>query len=141
MFDLVGKRYLFLLISLIVIVPGVISLAFKGLNVGIDFVGGTTIEFRPQTNITITQMTNILKPFKLTDVQVDTGNDTTVTANQTIWIRLNTLVDSNVEGTIQEDPERQIWQRPLREVRQSASKPTGNSRYRDGLPERRLAYC
>jgi preprotein translocase SecF subunit len=101
MFDLVGKRYLFLLISLIVIVPGVISLAFKGLNVGIDFVGGTTIEFRPQTNITATQMTNILKPFKLTDLQVTTGNDTTVTANQTVWIRLNTLVDSNVENSIQ----------------------------------------
>lgn len=103
MFNLVGKRYLFLLISLIVIVPGVISLAIHGLDVGIDFVGGTTIEFRPQTNITTTQMTNILKPFKLTDVQVNSGNDTTVTANQTVWIRLNTLVDSNVESTIQKD--------------------------------------
>jgi preprotein translocase SecF subunit len=100
-FDLVGKRYLFLLISLIVIVPGVISLAFKGLNVGIDFAGGTTIEFRPQTNITPAQMTTILKPFKLADLQVVSGSDNTVVANQTIWIRLNTLVDSNVESNIQ----------------------------------------
>ena len=102
MFNLVGKRYLFLLISLIVIVPGVISLAFKGLDVGIDFIGGTTVEFRPQNNITPAQMTTILKPFKLSDVQVISGNDTTVTANQTVWIRLNTLVDGNVEKNIQD---------------------------------------
>ncbi len=100
MFNLVGKRYLFLLISLLVIVPGVISLAFKGLNVGIDFVGGTTIEFRPQTNITATQMSNILKSFKLTDVQVNIGSDNTVKANETVWIRLNRLVDNNVESSI-----------------------------------------
>jgi preprotein translocase SecF subunit len=99
-FNLVGKRYLFLLISLLVIVPGVISLAFKGLNVGIDFVGGTTIEFRPQTNITATQMSNILKSFKLTDVQVNIGSDNTVKANETVWIRLNRLVDNNVESSI-----------------------------------------
>ncbi len=100
MFNLVGKRYLFLLISLLVIVPGVISLAFKGLNVGIDFVGGTTIEFRPQTAITATQMSNILKSFKLTDVQVNIGSDNTVKANETVWIRLNRLVDNNVENSI-----------------------------------------
>ena len=100
MFNLVGKRYLFLLISLLVIVPGVISLAFKGLNVGIDFVGGTTIEFRPQTNITATQMSNILKSFKLTDVQVNIGSDNTVKANETVWLRLNRLVDNNVESSI-----------------------------------------
>jgi preprotein translocase SecF subunit len=99
-FNLVGKRYLFLLISLLVIVPGVISLAFKGLNVGIDFVGGTTIEFRPQTAITATQMSNILKSFKLTDVQVNIGSDNTVKANETVWIRLNRLVDNNVENSI-----------------------------------------
>ena len=44
MFDLVGKRYLFILISLIIIVPGTISLIVKGLNVGIDFVGGANVE-------------------------------------------------------------------------------------------------
>ncbi len=101
MFNLVGKRYLFLLISLIVIVPGMISLFIHGLDVGIDFASGTTVEFRPQTSISTTQMSNILKSFKLADVQVNTGNDATVAANQTVWIRLNTLVDSNVEGTIQ----------------------------------------
>jgi len=47
-FDLVGKRYLFLLISLLVIIPGTISLLIFHLNVGIDFAGGTNIEFRPE---------------------------------------------------------------------------------------------
>ena len=101
MFNLVGKRYLFLLISLIIIVPGLISLVVRGLDVGIDFAGGTTVELRPANPVTVSEMTTILKPFKLADLQIVTGNDTTVTANQTVWIRLNTQVDSNVEGTIQ----------------------------------------
>ena len=48
MFNLVGKRYLFLLISLIVIAPGTISLIVAHLNVGIDFVGGANVEYRPE---------------------------------------------------------------------------------------------
>jgi len=31
-FNLVGKRYLFLIISLIVIIPGLLSLVIKGMN-------------------------------------------------------------------------------------------------------------
>src|SRR5260370_33862017 len=41
-FNLVVKRYLFILISLVVIDPVVISFLFKGLKVGIDFSGGPT---------------------------------------------------------------------------------------------------
>jgi len=42
-FNLVGKRYLFLIISLVVIIPGTISLLVKHLNGGIEFAGGANI--------------------------------------------------------------------------------------------------
>lgn len=47
MFDFVGKRYWFFLLSAIVIVPGIISLAVFGLKPGIDFRSGTemTLQF------------------------------------------------------------------------------------------------
>jgi preprotein translocase subunit SecF len=48
MIDLVGKRYLFFLVSLIIIIPGVISLFLFGLKLGIDFTGGTYWEVVPQ---------------------------------------------------------------------------------------------
>ena len=103
MFNLVSKRYIFLLISLIVIVPGTISLLVKGLNVGIDFAGGSTIEFRPEIRLTATQVQNLVKPFNLQSLQVQTGDDSTVRANQSIWIVLNRQIDSNVYSTIQKD--------------------------------------
>lgn len=96
MFNLVGKRYLFLIISLIVIVPGTISLLVKGLNVGIDFRSGATIELRPSTNITSTQMTSYLKPLKLENLEVLTGTNTTLKGPGVVWVRLNTQIDQNV---------------------------------------------
>lgn len=100
MFKLVEKRYLFLIISLVVIIPGTISLVFKGLNVGIDFAGGATIEFRPEKNISIATMEALLKPLNLSSVQVITGNNASLPGNQTVWVRLNTQVDGDVQNTI-----------------------------------------
>lgn len=103
MFDLVGKRYLFILISLIVIVPGTISLIFKGLNVGIDFVGGTNVEYRPEKPVTISEMTALVAPFKLEDLQIVTGDNTQLPAKDTVWIRFNAHIDSNVQKAITSD--------------------------------------
>jgi preprotein translocase SecF subunit len=99
-FNLVGKRYLFLTISLIVIIPGIISLIFKGLNVGIDFVGGTNVQFRPERPVTVTEMGNLVAPFKLVDLQIVTGDNPQLPAGNTIWIRFNTRIDTNVENAI-----------------------------------------
>jgi len=99
-FDLVGKRYLFLLISLIVIIPGTISLLVKGLNVGIDFKGGATVELRPSTNITSAQMTRYLQPLKLENLEVLTGTNTTLKGPDVVWVRLNTQIDANVTDNI-----------------------------------------
>jgi len=102
-FDLVGKRYLFILISLIVIVPGTISLIVKGLNVGIDFVGGANVEYRPEKAVTIPEMTALVAPFKLEDLQIVTGDNPQLAAGDTIWIRFNTEIDSNVQKAITSD--------------------------------------
>ena len=101
MFNLVGKRYLFLLISLVVIIPGTISLLVKHLNVGIDFAGGATIELRPSKDTSATAMENLLKPLNLSDLQITTGDDKSLPGNQVAWVRLNTLANQSVETTIQ----------------------------------------
>ncbi len=103
MFDLVGKRYLFILISLIVIIPGTISLIVKGLNVGIDFVGGANVEYRPEKAVTIPEMTALVAPFKLEDLQIVTGDNPQLAAGDTVWIRFNTEIDSNVQKSITSD--------------------------------------
>lgn len=44
MLDIVGKRYLFFGVSLLVIVPGLIALLLWGMPSGIDFTGGSLLE-------------------------------------------------------------------------------------------------
>jgi preprotein translocase SecF subunit len=100
-FNLVGKRYLFLLISLVVIIPGTISLLVKHLNVGIDFAGGATIELRPSKDTSAAALQNLLKPLNLSDLQITTGDDKALPGNQVAWVRLNTLANQSVETTIQ----------------------------------------
>ena len=101
MFNLVKNRYLFLIISLIIIIPGTLSLIFKGLNVGLDFAGGANVELRPQTTMKVAEVQNLVKPFNLQDLQIVTGDDTAIAANKTVWVRLNTWIDTNVQTSIQ----------------------------------------
>src|SRR5262245_27286618 len=46
MTQLASKRKLWFTISLLIIIPGLISLLFSGLKLGIDFTGGTLWEIR-----------------------------------------------------------------------------------------------
>ena len=47
MIDLVGKRFLYLGFSMLIIIPGLIAIFMGGLKPGIDFTGGTRWEVRP----------------------------------------------------------------------------------------------
>lgn len=100
MFNLVKRRYLFLLISLVVIVPGTISLIIFHLDVGIDFAGGATVELRPNVPISTANVGIALKPLNLQNLAILTGNNTALKADQFTWVRLNTQVDSSVQQTI-----------------------------------------
>jgi len=46
MLDIVGKRYWYFLLSLLIIVPGLVGLALWGLPLAIDFTGGSLLEIR-----------------------------------------------------------------------------------------------
>jgi preprotein translocase SecF subunit len=103
-FNLVKYRFYFVALSLLIIVPGAIGLILFGLNIGIDFTGGSSITLRPQTNISLTEAKNLLAPLNLKDPQITTGDlgssDATQAGNKTVWIRLNTQVDDNVQASI-----------------------------------------
>lgn len=101
MLNLVKYRKLFLLISLIVIIPGTISLLIFGLNVGIDFAGGTNIVLRPQHTVTDADtIRNLLKPFNLESEQVVLGKDSKGATN-TAWVRFDSKLDTSVTDNVQ----------------------------------------
>ncbi len=98
MFNLVKYRYWFLLVSLIVIIPGLISLAIFHLNVGIDFAGGSSIELRPQRPMTDVEVENLIKSFNLKSPQVILGNNNQIDGSKNIWVRLNTQIDDDTQN-------------------------------------------
>ncbi|MGE5263297.1 MAG: protein translocase subunit SecF [Acidobacteriota bacterium] len=89
MLDIVGKRYWYFAISLLVIIPGLVAMGLHWAQTGqpfrlaIDFTGGTLLQLKfdkPQTFST-DQVIRTLEPFGLTsnDIQVQqAGNDTLV---------------------------------------------------------------
>ena len=46
MFDIIGRRHLYFLLSALILVPGTIALLIWGLRPGIDFTGGSVLEVR-----------------------------------------------------------------------------------------------
>jgi preprotein translocase subunit SecF len=78
MFDLVGRRYYFFLLSLLVIVPGVVSLLIPpALRLGIDFTSGTTMTLRFQRPVDLAELRAAFAEFGHPDavIQVTGGGD------------------------------------------------------------------
>ncbi len=44
--DFIGKRYICLVVSVLVILAGVIAIPLRGIRLGIDFAGGTEVQVR-----------------------------------------------------------------------------------------------
>lgn len=78
MLDIVGKRNRWFLISLAMMVPGIISLIFTGLNLGIDFTGGTSWELEMSQPVTTTEVREVLSEHGHGESIVQISGDTTV---------------------------------------------------------------
>ncbi|HUG17322.1 MAG TPA: protein translocase subunit SecF [Thermomicrobiales bacterium] len=78
MIDLVSKRYLFFLISGIILLPGVVSLVFNGLAFGIDFTGGTSWELQLQQRVTTAEVRDVLSEFERGDSVIQLSGDDVV---------------------------------------------------------------
>lgn len=74
-FNVVKRRYWWFAISLIIIIPGIISLFLQGLNLGIDFKGGTMLDMKFNNPVTQTALTDSLKSVGLEgSVQLSDGD-------------------------------------------------------------------
>ncbi len=58
--DFVGKRKIWFALALSLIVVGLISLAFRGLNMGIDFQGGSLLEYSFEEKVELEEINGIL---------------------------------------------------------------------------------
>ena len=74
-FNIVKKRFWWFAISLLVIIPGMISFFMQGLNLGIDFKGGTMLDVTFTKAVTQSAITDTMKSVGLEGpVQLSNGN-------------------------------------------------------------------
>lgn len=65
-FNIVKKRYIWFAISLLIIIPGIISLFVQGLNMGVDFIGGSMFDIKFNQPVTQAQISQALDSVNLT---------------------------------------------------------------------------
>lgn len=77
-FDIIGKRYWWFAISILLVVPGLISMAFQGFHLGIDFTGGTLLDLKFAKQVTVGEVRDVLKDFNLENstIQLSTTGQT-----------------------------------------------------------------
>jgi preprotein translocase subunit SecF len=91
MVDIVGRRYWFYLLSLLVIAPGLIALAVWGLPLSIDFTGGSLLEVRFE------QTAQPVEAARVRQAYVEHGHtDLTVqtSGTQTVVVRSKPLIEA-----------------------------------------------
>lgn len=95
MYNIIGKRNLWYLISAVIIVPGLISLLTNGLKLGIDFKGGTLIElqFLDKQTISTEEVRSSLKDMDLGNLSLQSSGP------NSIIIRTDTLTVDNQDFT------------------------------------------
>ncbi len=91
MIDILSKRYVYFLVSVLVIIPGLIVLFTGGLPLSIDFTGGSLLEVQLSTGQTLSTeaMQNIYENAGIDDAQIQT------TENGTLLIRSSFLTNEN----------------------------------------------
>ncbi len=86
--DFVGKRYFFVLLSTVINIAAIVLLFTRGLNYGVDFVGGSVAQIEFTTRTTGDDIRNALAPLDLGEVTVqDFGK-----AGQSFLVRFNSAV-------------------------------------------------
>jgi len=78
MLDLVGKRNLWFLLSALILIPGIISLAVNGLKQGIDFTGGTNWDLQFEQTVNTDDVSGILAEHGFGDNIVQLSEDNVV---------------------------------------------------------------
>ncbi len=106
MIDLIKYRKWWYLLSLLIIVPGTISLVIWGLKPSIDFTGGTQIEFSGTTNKTA--VGDVAKADKIDDFTITQSGNTLIFKTKIVDTTKQTNLITDVQAKVSGAKETQI---------------------------------
>ncbi|HEY8739557.1 MAG TPA: protein translocase subunit SecF [Candidatus Dormibacteraeota bacterium] len=84
--DILGKRNYFFLLSLLIIVPGIISMATLGFRLGIAFTGGDRITVHFRSGVTLSQVQAEVDKLGVDPVVQDAGNSRAIVTTKPLGI-------------------------------------------------------
>ncbi|HPS64476.1 MAG TPA: protein translocase subunit SecF [Ignavibacteria bacterium] len=70
--DFLGKRHLFYIVSIIIIIIGMVVLALRGIPLGIDFLGGTEMQVRFSNPVDVSEVRNLMDNSGFTGMEIKT---------------------------------------------------------------------
>jgi preprotein translocase subunit SecF len=94
-FDFAGKRKWWFLLSIFFILPGLISIAVQGFNLGIDFTGGTLLDLKFGRPVAVAEVREALKGHHLEGSMIQLAADTQTESAQNVFIRTTVLSEEN----------------------------------------------
>ncbi len=95
MFHFVKLRKIWYIISILVILPGLISLVMQGLNLGIDFVGGSTMEVQFAKSVNIQEVRDAIQT-----VDIDGNKSVQQGENNTFIINTKVLEQNESDALL-----------------------------------------
>ena len=84
-----GKRKLWFIISALIILPGLLSLLIQGLNLGIDFTGGSLIQLQFDEEVEVAEVRDVISIFDLEHSSIQSA------AENNIFIRSSGLEETD----------------------------------------------
>ncbi|MBP2631528.1 MAG: preprotein translocase subunit SecF [Firmicutes bacterium] len=102
-FDIIGRRKWWYIISILILIPGIISIATQGFNLGIDFTGGTLMDLKFARPVTVIEVRDVLKEYQLDHSTIQlASNDESATAAENVLIRTADLSDETRRAVLAE---------------------------------------
>ena len=99
-FDIIGKRYWWFALSLLILIPGLISIAAQGFNLGIDFTGGTLLDLKFSRPVTVAEVRSSLHAVNLENSTIQLALTGQGDKSQNVFIRTRVLNEGERRDTL-----------------------------------------
>ena len=101
-FDIIGKRYWWFLLSFLILIPGLISMAVQGFNLGIDFTGGTLLDLKFAKPVSVLEVRDVLKDYKMENSTIQLAISDNVETGNNVFIRTHVLSEDERRAVLQD---------------------------------------